>query len=104
MNTKLLKKIKKDWTIVKYHDNTFIHSNTVFRALYKGKIVDYAWIDAADKNAYRKLILAIAYGIKFNAWQSWLIGLEEKQINRIDKRLKSTPRERDIKKGKIIWP
>jgi hypothetical protein len=68
MNIKLLKKLKKNYSIIKYKaeiDLGFGSSEIkkgeyVYRLLYKGEKVNYAW----DKN-YRNIILALAYITKF---------------------------------------
>ena len=103
MNTKLLNKIKKNWTIIEYTDPS--DNQKIFRALYKNKQVGRAWISANDPQNYRQLILGIAYRISWDgAFNTWPDYLKMAQQDRLDKRLGATPIERAIKKAKTIWP
>jgi len=119
MDTRLLKKIKKNWTIIHLVDPTINNENgfwlngegfpkktPIYRALYKGKKVSYAW------TYYLKdLILMLAYAEKygkdtvfnsmFNCRYQVLKNLREERIN---KRLKSTAEERAYKQAKTVWP
>lgn len=116
MNTRLLKKIKKNWRIIHLVDPTVFdcelngikheEGTPIYRALYKNKKVNYAWTyNLTD------LILMIAYAEKygkerifdsmFNCRYQVLKHLREERIN---KRLKSTVEERAYKKAKTVWP
>ena len=108
MKIKLLKKIKKDWSIVHYVDPDLNNGTLIYRAKYKGKWIDYAWIEDKGQEEYRTLILAIAHGIKFDgpcaSYFEWRALLNGARQNRLNRRKGGTPRERAFKLAKTIWP
>lgn len=102
MKTGLLKKIKKNWTIVHYKDELASEKNLIYRALYKGCKVDYAWIeDKGRGDEISKLVLGIAHQVSWRKdWEYSLARIQERRRNkRLEKR-----RENKIKKAKVVWP
>ena len=100
MDTRLLKKIKKNWSIVQYTDTERNDGKPIFRALYKGKLVKYAWIDVSDPNNYRWLILGIAHNID---WE-WGPDYWKPMVLNCQKSRKRPSEQTLLKRAKKIWP
>jgi hypothetical protein len=110
MKTELLKKIRKDYSIVEYIDPDGLK---VARVLHKGKRVDYWWIDQSE-SSYRSLILLIAYWefYKYRDFETFSISRGKFHLREVAARLCSDRTEitknrlntKRIKNAIKIWP
>ena len=61
LDTRLLKKMRENWTIIKYNDPlAYTGPQDIYRALYRGKLIKCAW--DLDKS---QVLLIIAYASKY---------------------------------------
>ncbi len=116
MKVKLLKKIRKDYKVVRYttmdHDK-YPRGHEIYRLLYKGKTVPKAWVESTED--WRVLILVAAYckggsdlwdlGNFFGDSLSEFVRYK-RVFHKLDKALpkKEITEEQNILKGKQVFP
>ena len=114
MKTRLLKKIKQNYSIIKYVDNDldFVAAGEeIFRLLYKGEKLKYAWVYADDPNDWRLLVLGLVYNFDWRfstydskEWRNQLLKSSLKKLAYERKKNKRNFEQKDLKKGIKIWP
>lgn len=116
MNVKLLKKIRRDYKVIRYIDTDckFTDSNVeIYRLFYKGKMVKYRWFpvfrntDQIEMNDWRLLVLAVAYKTLNDfiySPEGIRCLINEKRGKRLDKKLGTSQSHRDSKKGTQLFP
>lgn len=65
MKVKLLRRLRKNYSVIKLVDPTISLTHPIYRLLCRGVIVPYAWVYAEGERSWRDLIIALAYDKKW---------------------------------------
>jgi len=106
LDTRLLKKMRENWTIIKYNDPlAFTGPNDIYRALYRGKLIKCAW--DLDKS---QVLLLIAYASKYGNNSifdsTYSTPIENVKAYRYERKKERQEKRRQhlIKTLKPVWP